>query len=138
MAHSYGNWTRPSTLAPWTTHLLDMLEPLKSQGNAPYAPGKPPGLQGAVDECKMFLQVLFIANICDPVNNSLLLAPLDTCLESLPEPSFSLASEWRAQRGSDSEWIVLKTGLDAKGREESLYFGIRGPGRNGGIGIGSG
>lgn len=52
-----------------------MIDPLKSDGNRPYALGKGPTLQGGMDEWDVFLQVLFISNICDPVNNSLPLGP---------------------------------------------------------------
>ena len=75
-----------------------MKEPLKSDGNSPYALGKGPTSQGGMDERDVFLQVLFISNICDPVNNSLPLGPgwlLAWCLCQSPAPTAPLHGDCR-------------------------------------------
>jgi hypothetical protein len=43
--------TRQNTQGARSMYLLVMIDPLKSDGNRPYALGKGPTLQGGMDEC---------------------------------------------------------------------------------------
>lgn len=73
----------------------------------------------------MFLQVLFICNICDPVNNSFPVAPAGRLpgisARHLLCPS---PSEWRSQRVFYSGWIALEAKVDTESRKEDLYPGL--------------
>lgn len=49
VSSSYDGTTQ-STHSVLSTYLLEMIDPLKSDGNRPYALGKGPTLQGGMDE----------------------------------------------------------------------------------------